>query len=184
MENYTQFLLATSMLVVFTFAACERKPMSEEQMPSVNLNPQPAEPVAKTKTFETSRLAEAINTYEKSPTPENHSSVKSAFSKLDGEIAELKDRAVKTDGFDRAEAAAKQSNLQNYRDSEMIRFMKAQEAAALGVNPPADSRSAAQKVESTAEKVGDKIVEGAKKVGNTVEKAAKNTGDAIKDATH
>jgi hypothetical protein len=146
--------------------------------------PQAAEPVAKTTTFETARLGAAIETFEKAPTEENQSSVRLAFAKLDSEIAELQDRVVKTNGSDRAEAASKLNNLQRYRDGEMNRFTKAQEATTSVVNPPADSRSAAQKVEDTTEKAGEKVEEGARKVGDTLENAARKTGDAIKDATH
>ena len=110
--------------------------------------------------------------------------MKLAFAELDGEIAELNDRVVKTNGTARAEAAAKSANLRKYRDAEMIRFTKAQAFTALDVNPPADSRSGTQKMKDTAAKVGENIEDGTKKVGRTIEKGAKNTGEAIKDATH
>ena len=145
---------------------------------------QPAEPVARTTSFETDRLASAIDAFEKAPTAENQSSVKLAFAKLDGEIAELEDRVVKTDGTDRAEASAKLNNMQSYRTAEMLRFTKDQDGLALDANPPVDSRSAAQKAGDTATMIGDKVEDGSKKVGRTLEKAARNTGEAIKDATH
>ncbi|MEI8341991.1 MAG: hypothetical protein WCH43_10725, partial [Verrucomicrobiota bacterium] len=76
---------------------------------------QPAQPFTATRTLETTRLGVAIDIYEKSPTVENQSSVKLAFAKLDGEIAELEDRVVRTNGSERAEASAKLNNLQSFR---------------------------------------------------------------------
>ena len=111
-------LLAASIGCTLTFAACERKTATVELTLPVEPTVQPAEPVAKTSTFETSRLGDAIDTFEKVPTVENQSSVKLAFAKLDGEIAEMQDRVVKTNGQDRAEASAKLNNLQTYRDAE------------------------------------------------------------------
>jgi hypothetical protein len=179
----TRFILTASILGALTFTACERKSVTEEPAPPVNPLVQPADPVAKTTTLETGRLGVAIDTFEKAPTAENHSSVNLALAQLDGEIAELEDRVVKTDGTDRAEAAAKLDNLKSYRDAEKVRFAKVQVGTAFDPNPPADSRSAAQKLEDTVEKVGDKIEEGAKKVGETIEEAAKDTGEAVKDMT-
>lgn len=208
-RTHTRFILTASILGAFALGACERKPGTGD--PAISPNPRlsdspiatPPEtiaearanqPVAETRTIETVRLADAIDTFEKDPSVENHSSVKLAFAKLDGEIAELEDRVVKTNGSDRAEAAAKLDNLQKYRAAQMIRFPKAQDETALEGNPkgeirpaiqqPADSRSATQKVEDTAVKVGDKIEDGAKQIGNTLEKAVKKTGETIKDATH
>ena len=146
-----RLLLTATIAWALTFTACERKPTAGE--PTL---PQAAEPVARTTTFETARLEAAIDTFEKAPTEENQSSVRLAFAKLDSEIAELQDRVVKTEGSDRAEAASKLNNLQRYRDGEMARFTKAQDATTLGANPPADSRSAGQKVEDSAHKVGEK----------------------------
>ena len=114
-----------------------------------------AEPVAKTTTLETERLGAAIDTFEDTPTVENQSSVRLAFAKLDGEVAELDDRVVRTDGSDRAEASAKSVNLQRYRDAEMVRFTRAQEGAYLDKSLPADSRSAAQKVRDANIMVGE-----------------------------
>jgi hypothetical protein len=66
----------------------------------------------------------------------------------------------------------------------MIRFTNAQDAVALNVNPPVDSRSATQKMDDAAAIVEEKVVDGTKKVGRTLGKAARNTGDAIKETTH
>jgi hypothetical protein len=133
----------------------------------------PAAPVAQTTPFETTRLGAAIDTFEKAPSVENQSSVKLDFAEVDGDIADLVDRVVKTDGSDRAEAAARLNNLQTYHDAEMTRFTNDQTAAGFDDNSPADGRSGAQKVKDAA-----------KKVEKSFEKAAKDTGDAINDATH
>jgi len=182
-----RIILTTSILGLLTFAACERKTttvvMDLPANPVVQTTPVP-EPAAKTTTVETRRLSAAIDTFEKVPTEENKSSVKLAFAKLDGEIAELEDRVVKTDGTDRAEASAKLNNLQRYRDTESLRFTKDLDGLALDATPPVDSRSAAQKAGDTAEMVGEKVENGGRKVERTLEKAARNTGEAIKDATH
>ena len=180
----TRVILSASIACALTFTACERKSTAGDPTPSANPVTQPAKPIAKTTTFETARLGGAIDLFEKTPTVENQSSVKLAFAELDGEIAELEDRVIKTNGPTRAEAAAKSANLKKYRVAEMIRFAKAQAFAPLDVNPPAESRSGAQKMKDTATKVGDKVEDDAKKVGKTLEKAAKNTGEAIKEATH
>ena len=186
-KKKTRFILAASIVGTLAFTACERKAATVEM--TLPINPptqtaQPAEPVATTATFETSRLGTAINVFEKAPTVENQSSVKLAFSKLDGEIAELEDRVVKTNGTDREEASAKLNNLQRYRDAETTRFTKDQDGLALDANSPADSRSAAQKAGDTAAMVGEKVEDGTRKVGRTIERAARNTGEAIKDVTH
>ena len=183
-ENTARFILAASIVCAFTFTACERKTTAEEPTAPASPATQTAEPIAKTSTFETARLGGAIDRFEKTPTVENQASVKLAFTELDGEIAELELRVTKTHGSARAEAAAKAANLQKYRDSEMVRFTKAQIGTAFETTPPADSRSGAQKMKDTAVKVGDTVEDGAEKVGKTLEKGAKNTGEAIKEATH
>jgi len=179
----TRFILAASIACAFTFTACERKTTAEEPSASPIPVAQPAEPIAKTSTFETARLGAAIDKFKKTPTVENQSSVKLAFAELDGEIAELDDRAVKTNGNDSAEATAKSVNLKKYRDAEMIRFMNSHPIATSEVNSPADSRSGAQKMKDTAAKGEENVENGAKKVGKTIEKGVQNTGDALKDAT-
>lgn len=185
LRNNTRLFIVASILGALSFSACERKTATVEMVLPVNPSPQvrPVEPVAITKTIETTNLGEAIDAFEKVPTVENQSSVKLAFSKLDGEIAELQDRVVKTNSYDRAEASVKLGNLQKYRDIEAIRFAKDQDGLALDANPPVDSRSAAQKAGDTATMVGEKVEDGARKVGRTLENAAHNTGEAIKDAT-
>lgn len=179
-----RFFLAASIGFALSLTACDRKTTAGEPARPVMPTTLSAEPVAKTSTFETARIAEAIKTFEKAPTVKNQSAVKLAFAELDGEIAELDDRVVKSTGSDRADAAAKLKNLQDYRDAETIRFAKAQVGTGLEVTSPADGRSGTQKISDTATKVGESIKDGTQKVGRTLEKGAKNTGDAIKDATH
>jgi len=181
-RNTTRVIFAASILCGLAFTACERKTTADEPTTPASLVAQSAEPVAKTSTFETARLGAAIDTFAKTPTIENQSSVKLAFAELDSEIAELGNRMVKTTGSAREEATAKSNNMKAYRDAELIRFAKAQALSPL--SPPADSRSGAQKMKDAAAKAGNKIEDGAQKVGKTLEKAAKNTGEAIDEATH
>jgi hypothetical protein len=158
-------ILTLSSLI--SFAACERKVIVIEK-PS----PEPvSEPIARTKTLETSRLGAAIDDFEREPTAANKAEVNKAFAKLDGEIAELQEYIAKHDGDDRAKAAAKLENMQSYRGAETTRFASAQAKSGLGIRGPADARTGAEKVEDST-----------KKVGNGIEDAAKKAGDAVKDA--
>jgi hypothetical protein len=184
MGNNARFVLTALALTALAFTACERKSANREPTLPVNPTAELAMPVVQVTTFETVRLAATIDMYEKNPTMDNHSSVNLAFAKLDGEIAELQDRVVRATGSDRTEPTAKLNNLQRYRDSEMIRFTKAQDAVALNANPPVDSRSATQKMDDAAAIVEEKVVDGSKRVGRTLAKSARNTGDAIKETTH
>lgn len=147
-------------------AGCERKTVVVEVAPATPT----ADPVARTKTLETSRLGAAVDAFERQPGAENHASVKLALAELDGEIAELEALVAQRTGGEREEAAVKLRNLQTYRAAELARFTVAQAAAPLA---PAsrDGRTGVEKVEDTA-----------KRVGNSVEDAARKTGDAIKDA--
>ncbi len=126
-----------------------------------------SDPVAKTKTFETARLGEAIDNYERTPSEQNKAAVSTAFAELDGEIAELETLVAKREGTDRAEPAAKLKDLQAYRTKESARFVVAQGKAA--VTSP-EVKNAADTVEDAA-----------KRVGNSIENAARKTGEAIKD---
>ena len=155
--------------VAITLIGCDRKPdvIVVESTPA-------ADPVAQTKTLETARLGGAVNAYERTPSAENLADVKEALADLDGEIAELEGHVANRTGSEREEASAKLKNLQAYRTAETTRFAAAQAKAGPGVPPSVpsvDARSAAEKVEDAA-----------KRVGNTIENAAKETGDAIKDA--
>ena len=130
-----------------------------------------AEPVARTKTLETSRLGAAVNSYEREPTSANHADVKKALADLDGEIAELEALVARRSGGEREEAAVKLRNLQTYRAGEVARFAAAQAKTPLTAPLSPDVRTGADKAEDAARRAGD-----------SVENAARKTGDAIKDA--
>lgn len=160
-----------ALLIIFlgSFATlgCERKTVVIELPPATPI----PEPVARTKTRETSRLGAAVDAYERQSTAGNLADVKKALADLDGEIAELEGLVAKRSGGEREEAAVKLRNLQAYRAAEITRLNAAQVKAPLTPPPSADGRSGAEKVEDTA-----------KRVGNSIEDAARRTGDAIKDA--
>jgi hypothetical protein len=175
----TSFSLAACLVLAFT--ACERKTV-EVIVPA---NPDAADPVPQTRTFETAGLKSAIDTYEKMPTTENAADVRKAFAKLDGEIAELEGHVARKTGNERAEAAQKLANLTTYRTAETARFAKAQATA--GVAAPTaditiDSRSGAQKAEDAARNTGDTLKNAAEKAGDAIKDAGKKAGDAIKEA--
>ncbi len=160
-------------LSIFAFAAafstlgCERKTVVVQVAPATPV----AEPVAMTKTLETSRLGAAVDSYERNPGAANHAAVMMALADLDGEIAELEALVAKRSGGEREEAAVKLKNLQTYRAAEVARFTVAKARAPLATPASRDGRTGAEKVEDT--------VRGA---GNSIEDAARKTGDAIKDA--
>ena len=165
MKSRTLSLLALAS--VFTVAGCERKTVVVQIEPPAPL----AEPVAKTRTLETSRLGSAVDSFDREPSDANHAVVKKALAELDGEIAELEELVAKRTGSSREEAAVKLKNLQAYRAAEVTRFTVAQAKAPLTTPGPVDARSGADKVEDTA-----------KRVGNSIEDAAQKAGDVIKDA--
>lgn len=146
---------------------CERKAVVVEVAPATPM----ADPVAKTKTLETSRLGAAVDAYERQPGAESHAAVKLALADLDGEIAELEALVAKRSGGEREEAAVKLKNLQTYRVAEVARFTVAQARAPLAPPASRDGRSGADKVEDAAKRAGDSVGD-----------AARKTGDAIKDA--
>lgn len=159
---------ALAALGAFMTMGCERKTVIVE-VPVASPTPVAA-PVSHTKTLETSRVGAAIDTFNNSPTAENRADVKKAFADLDGEIAELESLVARRAGSERAEAAAKLKNLQQYRAAESVRFTAAQAKAPLASPARVDDRTGAEKVENSA-----------KRVGNSVEDGAKRVGDAIKD---
>ena len=161
-----RILTAIAAAVAVSFSACERRTVVVDVAPATPI----PEPVAKTRTLETSHLGAAVNSYERNPSAENLADVKKAFADLDGEIAELEGLVAKRNGGEREEAAAKLRNLRAYRAAEAARLTVAQAGATVGVPPAGDARSGAQKLEDAA-----------KRTGNTLEDAAKRTGDAIKD---
>ena len=146
---------------------CERKTVIVETVPATPL----AEPIARTKTLETSRLADAVNAYHSEPTSENHARVKKAVAELDGEIAELEELVAKRAGSSREEAAVKLRNLQAFRTAEVARFTASQVGAPFAAPAAPDARTGAEKLE-----------DGVDRAGRTIEKGARKAGDAIKDA--
>jgi hypothetical protein len=173
-ESAAMQVLKMSVVVIavaLCAAACERKVIVVE----VPATPIP-EPVARTKTLETSRLGEAVNAYERTPSTENLAAAERALHELDGEIAELEALVAKRRGSEREEAAVKLKNLRTYRAGEVARLTAAQPKAPLTAPSPtappsADGRTGAEKAEDAAKRVGERI-----------DNAARQTGDAIKDA--
>ena len=158
-------LSSIAAIAILSLAGCDR-----DSVVIAPATPVP-EPVAKTKTLETSRLGSAVDAYERNSNAENLADVKKALADLDSEIAELEALVAKRSGSERDEAAAKLHNLQTYRTAETARFTAAQAKAQVGLAPSGDARTGAEKVEDTA-----------KNLGNSIEDAARRTGGAIKDA--
>jgi hypothetical protein len=106
--NCRRMLIAATLATV-AFTGCERKPAVVEVRPATPL----AEPVARTKTLETSQLGVAIDAYERTPTEEHRADVRKAFAELDGEVAELEALVAQRSGTSRDEAtkAAQPSNI-------------------------------------------------------------------------
>jgi len=140
------------------------------------------EPIAKTETLETRRLGAELDRYERAPNAATRADVHKALAELDGEIAELEQRVARTDGADRAEAAAKLRNLRDYRQTQTVRFAAMQGAAAIGVPPAVDARTGAEKAQDSARKAGNEVEDAAKKAADTIKDAGEKIGDAIKDA--
>ena len=164
MNSTTASVFAAALLCTL---GCERKSDVVELPPATPA----ADPVARTKTIETSRLGAAVDSYEREPSPTNHAEVKKALADLDGEIAELEALVAKRSGGEREDAAIKLKNLQIYRAGEVARFTAAQAEPPLPGTTPRGGRTGAEKAE-----------EATRRVGNAVEDAARKTGDAIKDA--
>ena len=171
-------ILLPCVLATLLLGACDRS----DPNPAANATPIP-EPVAKTDTLETRRLASAIDSYEATPSTESAASVKQAMAALDGEIAELESRVAKTSGGERDEASVKLQNLQTYRDTQAARFtlMRAKETATPTATP-VDGRSGADKTEARAREVGGQIQDGARRAGDALEDAGRNVKDAIDGA--
>ncbi|MEP6668109.1 MAG: hypothetical protein ABJF10_03095 [Chthoniobacter sp.] len=160
-------VLALAALV--SLGACERKVAVVETVPATPI----PEPVAQTKTLETTRLGAAVDDYQREPTAAHKAEVNKTLARLDEEIAELQEYVAKHDGDARAKAAAKLENMQSYRAAEALRFTAAQAGTPIEAARPADDRTGADKARDAAQKVGESVQEGARKAG-----------DAIKDAVH
>jgi hypothetical protein len=171
-------ILGVLAVAFLALAACDRN--SSTLAPAGTPIP---EPVAKTKTLETSRLADEIDRYDREPTAENAASVKKALASIDGEIAELQG-SVARGGDGQAEAAAKVRNLESYRETQAARFAAMQaKSGAHTTSPAPDGRSGSDKAEAAAREAGVKIEEGARKAGNAVGNALERAGNALKDAS-
>ena len=160
-------LSALTLAAVVAMPGCERKTVVVQLPPPTPL----PEPIAKTRTLETSRLGSAVDAYLREPGAENQAAVKRALADLDGEIAELEALVAKRTGGPREEAAVKLKNLHAYRAAETARFTAGQAAAPFAAPAAPDARTGAEKIEDTA-----------KRTGKSIEDAARKTGDAIKDA--
>jgi hypothetical protein len=154
--NLAQILLTFAATSLLAMTACEKRTVVVVEKP-------PGEPIAQTKTLETSGLKASIDAYEQAPTAERAADVRKAFAELDGEIAELQG------GSEQAEAAQKLANLSAYRAAEAKRFEQAGGSRPTGI--VVDPRPGVEKVEDAARKTGEALKD-----------AAKETRDAIKDA--
>jgi hypothetical protein len=160
--NLAQILLTFAATSLLAMTACEKRTVVVVEKP-------PGEPIAQTKTLETSGLKASIDAYEQAPTAERAADVRKAFAELDGEIAELQGHVAKETGSEQAEAAQKLANLSAYRAAEAKRFEQAGGSRPTGI--VVDPRPGVEKVEVAARKTGEALKD-----------AAKETRDAIKDA--
>ncbi len=167
----TKIRLSALLAIGLVSFACEKK--VEVIVPSPTPIDITRTPDSATNTLETKKLGVAIDLYVSTPSAENAANVKGAFADLDGEIAELEARVAKTGGSDRAEAQAKLTNMQTYRAKETARYTVAAATAPMSNTvEPVDTRTGAEKVEHTLDKVG-----------NSIKRGTENVGDKIKDAT-
>ena len=174
MQNQSKHVLA--FIVAIAFGACDRKPVVVEPQSNETSS---VEPIARTETFETARLDNAIDDFEKTPSAENSAAVKAAMAELDGEIAELEARVARASGGERDEAALKLRNLQTYRAAEQLRFTKAQTRSGAPPPPPADR--SAESAEDRARKIGDAAEESAAKAADALKDTLDKAGDALRD---
>ena len=161
--NSSIFLLPAVVSIAF-LTACERQPkvIVVEKRPEVL-------PEARTKTFETTRLASEVDRYSRTPSAESAAAVQSALEELDAEIAELERKVNDATGDRRAEVQKKILDLKQYRAAEEARFLKAKAAAAAPV-------SAEPLPRTEASEVGEKIKASAQRAGDEIERAARKTG--------
>jgi len=147
-------------------------------------------------------LAKAISAFKRNPTPENHSSVKVAFAKLDLDIAELDSRRLRSSGSERTALNAKMGDLQQYRADQAQRLPRGTELATepstaekmkdkmtsgahrIGRSVRSGAKTTVAKTKEGAEIVAEKVETGASKTKRTLEKGAEKTKDAIKGDNH
>jgi hypothetical protein len=142
---------------VLLLTSCERK--SEIVVETRVEEPVKAEPVRATSTFEAAGLDRSIETYRTNPTEQNKAAVDKAFAELEGEIAELKEKAATATGNEKIETERKIADLQVYRDKQRANYV-------------------GEKAEDAAASAGEAIRDATENVGRAIEK----TGEAIKEA--
>lgn len=169
-------------IIIFALAAalavtgCDRHPEKAHSAGAADAGA----PIPNTKTPETRKLATTINVFERTPNAETSAQVKKAFADLESEIAELQVDVAKSSGGPREEAAAKQRNLESYRDAEQLRFAKAQAAAGFSDQPVADT-PVGDAVDDKARRAGEAIGDAARKAGSAIKEGADKIGEAVKD---
>jgi hypothetical protein len=154
--KYSTLLTLGGSLILF-LSACEEKPQVVEK------------PTAATTNFETARLGTAIDTYIATPSDAQAADVEKAFAEIDGEIAELDQRASSATGAERTEAQTKAGDLRAYRDKEKMRYTEAQARA--------KTNAAGEQAESAAQKVG----EGVRDAADAVKTGVDNAVDTVKE---
>ncbi len=171
----------TLITAALTLTACDRPPNdAPNKTPEVSAEmPRPASDL---KTLETSRLGRAIDTYSQEATPLNRADVEKAFAELNGEIAELEERARTTTGSDRDEALAKARSLTAYKHAEELRFTAVRVLPNGDALPPVDTRSGAQKIEDGAKDAASSVEDAAKDAADAIGDAMEKAGDTIKDS--
>lgn len=173
--------LLTMMTAALTLTACERPP-SDVPDKTLEISAEIPRPASDLKTLETSRLGNAIDTYSREATPSNRADVEKAFADLNGEIAELQERAAITTGSDRDEALAKARSLTAFKHAEELRFAAVRALPNGDTLPPADTRTGAQKIEDGAKDAADTIEDAAKDTADAIGDAMEKAGDTLKDA--
>jgi len=130
---------------------------TQSRISAVGENPSPDAP----------SLRIAISAYKKHPTMENRSAVKAALARLDLNIAETREHMLRSNGSDRANAAAKLNDLKQYRLSQMRRCPRETELtlAPSRQEHPQDS-GIALRAKDRALDIKDKVVTGAKNAGH------------------
>jgi hypothetical protein len=145
--KFIQFLFVLGIAVV-ALTACDNPPRSVAEKGA-------GEPG--TRTFETAGLDQAIAAYRADPTKQNRAAVDKAFAELDGEIAELKQKAASATGDEKVEIERKIADLESYRTKQHANY-------------------AGERAESAAESAKDAVKDAAKEVGGAIESA----GEAIR----
>jgi hypothetical protein len=141
------FVLGTALVVL---SACDNAPRPVAEKSAGG-------PVSGTRTFETAGLDQAIAAYRSQPTEQSRAAVDKAFAELDGEIAELKQKAASASGDQKVEIQRKLADLEAYRANQHANY-------------------AGERAESAAESAKDAVKDAAKEVGGAIESA----GEAIR----